>query len=237
MIAKHWTDRLSEYVDGELDAAEVAALEMHVASCGECRTTLEELRQVVTAAVALPDREPERDLFPTILERIREGDAATVVPLRPARPTRRFTFTLPQLAAAAVAVMTLSAGAAWFAVRPAPERTEVSSTMPSAATPAAEPTGVQSESDVAASFVADVRQGNDAAIGQLEALLEEQRGELDPETIAVIEQSLAIIDEAIAEARTALENDPSNPYLYRHLDNTLNKKVELLRRATRRAAT
>ncbi len=45
-----WTDRLSEYVDGELGVADAAALEAHLPSCGDCRATLEELRRVVTRA-------------------------------------------------------------------------------------------------------------------------------------------------------------------------------------------
>lgn len=234
MIAKHWTDRLSDYIDGELGAAEVAALEAHVATCDECRRTLEELKQVVAVAAELPDREPATDLFPGILERIREGDAATVVPMRPARTARRFTFTLPQLAAAAVAVMTLSGGVAWLATRTGPQPAEIAATGPTAAAPATSP---DAAGEMAASFVADTRVSYDATIGRLESLLDEQRDQLDPETIAVLERSLAIIDGAIAEATQALENDPSNPYLYRHLDNTVNKKIDLLRRATRRTAT
>ncbi|PYP99161.1 MAG: hypothetical protein DMD34_00150, partial [Gemmatimonadetes bacterium] len=36
-----WTDRLSEYLDGELAGSERTALEAHLASCGNCRATLE----------------------------------------------------------------------------------------------------------------------------------------------------------------------------------------------------
>jgi len=234
MIAKHWTDRLSDYIDGELGAAEVAAIEAHVATCDECRNTLDELKQVVAAATALPDRAPATDLFPGILERIREGEAATVVPMRPARTARRFTFTFPQLAAAAVAVMTLSGGAAWLATQSGRPPAEIAATGSTAVVPTTIP---DAAGEIAASFVADTRVSYDNTIDRLESLLDEQRDQLDPETIAVLERSLAIIDEAIAEATQALENDPSNPYLYRHLDNTLNKKVDLLRRATRRTAT
>src|SRR3989449_44617 len=47
-----WTERLSEYLDGELTGPERATLEAHVASCDACRTTLDELRRVVTNALA-----------------------------------------------------------------------------------------------------------------------------------------------------------------------------------------
>lgn len=229
MADKHWTDRLSDYIDGELGKAETAALEGHIAGCDECRETLEQLRQVVTAAAALPDRGPDTDLLPGILERIREGDDVVVVPIGAARPARRFTFSLPQLAAAAVAIMTLSAGAAWLAAR---------GDSPAAPTVASSQTAASAEpaEGMAAEFVADTRSAYDATINGLERALAEQRDELDPETIAVIERNLEIIDTAIAEARAALENDPSNAFLYRHLDNTLNKKIDLLRRVTMRTA-
>ena len=59
-----WTDRLSEYLDGELGAAERAALEGHLATCAECGATLAELRRVVARARALDDRPPTADLWP-----------------------------------------------------------------------------------------------------------------------------------------------------------------------------
>src|SRR5216684_611382 len=65
-----WTDRLSEYVDGELGVAAAAALEAHLPSCGDCRATLEELRRVVTRAGKLDDRPPAADLWPEVATRI-----------------------------------------------------------------------------------------------------------------------------------------------------------------------
>src|SRR5438552_2880402 len=65
-----WTARLSEYLDGEVTPAEQTALEAHLASCDACRTTLEELRRVVTNARALDDRPPTADLWPSVAARI-----------------------------------------------------------------------------------------------------------------------------------------------------------------------
>src|SRR5438552_8288217 len=107
-----WTDRLSEYLDEELAAPERTALEAHLASCDACRTTLEELRRVVTNARALDDRPPAADLWPAVAARI------GLSPREQARPVvRRFSFTVPQLAAASVVLALLSAGAAWLIVR------------------------------------------------------------------------------------------------------------------------
>jgi len=89
-----WTARLSEYVDGELPADERVELDRHLETCGECRTIVGDLGRLRDMAGTLADREPPRDLWPGIEARI--GGAARVLPFR-----RRWTFTLPQLAAAA----------------------------------------------------------------------------------------------------------------------------------------
>jgi hypothetical protein len=79
--------------------------------------------------------------------------------------------------------------------------------------------------------------GYDAAVAELERLLEAGRDRLDSETVAVLEQSLATIDQAIAEARAALQSDPTNFYLSEHLSTTMNQKVRLLRQAVRLATS
>jgi hypothetical protein len=69
------------------------------------------------------------------------------------------------------------------------------------------------------------------AAGDLLAILEERRGELSPETVAVVEENLSIINQAIREAWTALESDPAqleNGYLVTSL---YRKKVALLEQA------
>src|SRR6266487_2146211 len=106
-MTDRWTDRLSEYLDDELAAPERTALEAHLASCDGCRTTLDELRRVVTNARALDDRPPTTDLWPAVATRI--GLASRARPV-----VRRFAFTVPQLAAASVVLALLSGGAVWL---------------------------------------------------------------------------------------------------------------------------
>ena len=45
-MTTHWTERLSEYHDGELSPAESDGCEAHLAECAECRGVLEEIRDV-----------------------------------------------------------------------------------------------------------------------------------------------------------------------------------------------
>ena len=70
-----------------------------------------------------------------------------------------------------------------------------------------------------------------AAVADLERVLASGRGQLDTTTIRVIEQNLAAIDRAIAQAQHALDADPANLYLNTHLAETMRRKLDLLRQA------
>jgi hypothetical protein len=212
-----WTNRLSEYIDDELDSTERAALEAHLATCGQCYATLAELRQVVTRAKALPDTPPTTDLWPDIRARLTPGRRPEV-----SRDTtnvrRRFSFSVPQLLAASIALVLLSGGSVWLALQQRPIDTPVATPQPTI-TPAATWT-----------------RSTDAAIADLQAVLVQNEKRLDTATVRIVRKNLAVIDRAIAEARIALRNDPGNAYLNLHLATTMRRKVELLRRVNDMAA-
>jgi hypothetical protein len=70
------------------------------------------------------------------------------------------------------------------------------------------------------------------AIASLEFVLEQGRGRLNPQTVAIIEASLATIDRAIDEARHALAEDPNNHVLNRLLIKHQQSKLRVLRQAS-----
>jgi len=210
-----WTARLSEYVDGELPADERVALERHLGECAACRETASELRQIREMAGTLADVEPPRDLWAGIQQRIGDGAAgARVLPFR-----RRWVFTLPQLAAAAVVLLLAGAGTATLALR--------GNAGP--VTPGASPVAMGPATVQPAGFAATAP--FDAAVADLARVLEQRRDRLDSSTVRVLEQSLQTIDRAIARARAALEQDPNDPYLNEHLAETMRQKLNLMRRA------
>jgi hypothetical protein len=77
----------------------------------------------------------------------------------------------------------------------------------------------------------------DAAVADLEKILLDDRDRLDPRTVMVIERNLQTIDDAIRQAREALDRDPANTYLNSHLADARRRKLELLRHATALAST
>jgi hypothetical protein len=66
-------------------------------------------------------------------------------------------------------------------------------------------------------------------IVQLQQMLKQRRNQLDPSTVKVVEDNLALIDAAVKQARAALMRDPASGFLTEQLDNALQKKLELLR--------
>jgi len=215
-----WTDRLSEYVDGDLDASTRAALEQHVATCAACRATLDDLQRVVARARRVPYHEPARDLWTPIAAEIEKG-RVTELPVGPRR--RLVTVSIARLAIAASLVAVAAGGLAWsIASRRASAPSNVA-TIPDSA-PAGSVTAMPASSGLA---VASYRE----AAADLERVLEAGRATLRPETMRVIEENLRTIDLAIAQADSALRRDPGSEYLNQYLATTMQQKLKLLRRA------
>ena len=218
-MSEHWIERFSDYLDGALAAPERAALEAHLARCAGCAATLGELRDVVARARGLEPRAPEADLWPGIAARLRPRFATVRSPGAAGWLRRRFVFTFPQLAAAGLVLALLSAGAVWLAI-------ERGRALPGAGTtPALAPV------PPAATAAYDAA-GYDVAVAELERVLHEHRSELDPGTVRILEENLAIIDRATEQARRALLADPANPYLNGHLAEQMKRKIKLLQRAS-----
>src|SRR3989442_340596 len=120
MTRDQWTDRLSDYLDGDLGIAERAALEAHVASCPACEAILAELRRVVARAEAIDDQPPTTDLWPAIAQQIGVSSGAEphgVVSLAARRGRRGLSFPVPQPAAAAAVLLLLGSGGAYLTLQ------------------------------------------------------------------------------------------------------------------------
>jgi hypothetical protein len=233
-MSGHWTERLSEYLDGELPDGERVRAERHLAECAECATVLAELREVVASARLLPDREPARDLWPGIRSGLTPRGAAGATgatgaigatagrwwAVRGGRRGVGVVLTVPQLVAAGVALVALTAGGMWAAVGRADG--------PVAGGGVAGVAGVASEPASVAQLVAAF----EPAMAELEQEYAQRRDLLDPETIVVVEKNLTMIDAAIAEVREALAQDPASRFLSGHLSENLRRRMNVLRQVT-----
>lgn len=221
-MTEHPTERLSAYLDGDLAAPDREAVERHLAACPECSAVLEDLGRLARAARGLEDREPARDLWPGIAGRLESRAQPRVVPIDAARQRghRRFSFTMPELAAAAIALIVLSAAAVWWG-SPRPGVVAVDRPAVGAA---------KGTTGIPVSLEADPAYTD--ALADLERAFEASRDRLEPSTVATVERNLAIIDEAIRQTVEALETDPGSTFLYDHLARSRQQKLDILRQAT-----
>ena len=183
-----WSDRLSEYLDGELSPAEAGKLELHLRDCAACRQDLAELKAVVARLAAdpvLPADQPTDGEWQAIGRAI-------------ATPRRRWM--IPTAIAAGLAGIAV-AGAL---LRPG------------------EPARVQTGT-VPAVYV--------QATGELEAILQDNKARLRPETVKALEASLVAIDSALAQAERALAADPANDYVTRSMGRLRDARLTVLRQA------
>jgi hypothetical protein len=196
-----WTDRLSEFVDGDLTEKERLELEHHLESCSSCRTIVSQLREVVARAQRLEDRPPAHDLWPVI---VRSAN----------RPSRRVSMSFVELIAASLFIALVSGLTVWVVTGRDRGASSTSAGL-STANPA-----VQIKSGGAT---------YDRAVVDLLQALDEGRNQLSPRTIDVMERSLTTVDRAIAEASAALDQDPGNVFLSLHLARERQRKLALLR--------
>lgn len=232
-MSTHPLESLSAYLDDDLDAAGRAAVDTHLTACTACRAVVADLAAMRQTATAWRDADvaPTNDLWPGIAARLsgpREV-APSGAPATPASPRlawyrRRWSVGLPELAVAAVLMAAVAAALSW--PRGTPE-------APAAPGPVPVIAEVESFDDAQPQAVpvnfADAQY--DAAVTDLERVLQDQRDRLDPRTVIVLERNLRIIDDAIREARQALATDPANALLNAHLAGARQRKLDLLRRA------
>jgi hypothetical protein len=214
--------RLDDWAGGELNDLEGAAVRVHLDGCDACRAEAEALRALVAEAAALPrEIAPTRELWSGIEARIQPRAAsAPVIPLRSRlqAPLRRQPPAWLLAAAAVLLVATTSLVTLRFAGGPAGDGVRPGQ-------------GADAASMTAFAAFEPAEREYSRAIEDLRLLLDTRRDALAPETVAVLEENLAIIDAAIQQSRAALQADPSSRELAQMLAAAYDTKIEVLERA------
>lgn len=196
-----------DFADGALDATASAAVGAHLSSCPRCAREHDRLLQLRAQARALPrEVAPPPELWGAIESRITHRVGAREAWWR--RPA--------MLAAAALVLMTLTSAGTVLVMRARPDAVASTTRTVTPAAPAA---------------LRAIDVGHQEAIDELTRALEKRRGELSPETVAAVERSLGIVDQALAEARAALAGDPGNVTLTELVETAYRHKLTVLRRA------
>ncbi len=225
------------YLEHDLNALAHDWMHRHQALCVACSSMVCEVEGLVRSAAALPALAPTHDLWTGIASRL----DASVVPLHGAVsagslpldfgeplpgmrsagsfPSRRSGMRIRHLAIAAAVLVTVSSSVTWQLARWRVDAAPIAASRDDSAANAAAIVPVVN---------ADVTYERE--IAALRAIVTERFAELDSTTVAELQRNLAIIDEAIADSRTALEKDPNSRLLAGSLDRALATKLALMRR-------
>lgn len=212
-MSHQWTDQLSAFLDHELDPVERARVTAHLAECALCRDVLEDLERIVAAAPDYQGAPPARDGWAGILHAI-EADRVVALPVRQAaRPGLGWR----HLIAAGLVMAAAGLGGGWYWFGRSADTPPVIAAAP----------------DPRLVVVGLTSVAYDSAVAELQRTLTANRGRLDTATVRSVERSLLVIDQAIAEARAAIQRDPANGYLNGRIAANMRTKLSLLRTATR----
>jgi hypothetical protein len=210
---------LDDYVDGALPTVMAQRVESHLRTCPDCGTEVEDLRRLLAATAELPrGLEPGHDLWPGIVGQLQPR---TIVP--GPRLGGRQGWWIQAVAALFLMVI----GAFLGRLVPIANSTPVGNLL------STEVSLASWESSEASSGFGLAEVEFLRAKENLWLLALRHQNELSPVTRKVVERNLRILDKAIDELRTALENDPGNPELESLLLNHHRRGVDLLERLAR----
>jgi hypothetical protein len=252
MTCDQLDERLSDWLENDVDLVTRTTLERHVAACARCTALVADLALIRREAASLPELVPSRDLWPEIEARIQAPvislEQARVAPAASHRGSMRRAWWLGAAAAALVAV---TAGVTYYmTIQSTPTDPVIAAGSPPTVAPTSDsanpvvisepsaPLAVEPEqqtpqreerrlASVPAPSAAQSEYARDVA--QLRAIVSQRRSEFDSTTIAVLEKNLELIDRAIAESRAALQADPASEFLADQLARAMTKKVAILR--------
>lgn len=216
MHCRQYTGAIQELADGTLGPVRRAELQTHLDQCDDCRALAEDLRKIRAAAAALGPVRPAEHVWLKIAAQLRQDGRVA-----PASTHARRGAGLLAIAAALV----LAVGAAiYFVSRIAPNPAPAATTAAAPGGNAPSPVTVQSIAD----DLMTAERHYQSAIVKLEEAAKSDNGVIDPEMAAVLERNLQVIDQAIAESRTALQTEPQSAPARDSLFEALRRKVLLL---------
>ena len=226
MFCKQYSEAIQEFADGTLGPVRRAELQTHLEQCDECRALLADLRKIREAAAALEQPAPPDRVWLQIAGRLRQEG-------RVAQPASRGGRRMALLAIAAALVLMVG-GSLWFLYpmrQAANNSVAQSTTNPGATEPRSQGGGNAAQSDTVQSIADDLMVAErhyQAAIGKLEQAAKVNDGAIDAQTAGVLRKNLQVIDQAIAESRTALNKEPQSQPARDSLFEALRRKVSLL---------
>jgi hypothetical protein len=227
MNCADFAEAISALADGSLDPAERPRVEAHLEACADCRELLDDLRALRREASSLGAEPLPAALWPRLAARLRDqgvhGDTT--------RASRKSIALWQWAAIAALLAVAVGAGllVTWSRRPAAPTTAATQPHDDSGISPAS--TGNAGSSPSVQGIEAELRMAEEhyeKAISGLEQVARSDQNSLDPQVAATVKRNLVVIDQAIAESRTALKTEPQNEPARESLFEALRRKIVLL---------
>ena len=222
MFCNQYRDAIQELADGTLGPVRRAELQTHLDQCDDCRALAEDLQKIRVAAASLDPIKPPDRAWRAVADQLRKEGRVTGAP---ALRTRR----VAMLAIAASLVLLI--GGALYVLRTSRDLTSSRPASTQAAGSPQTPGGNAATADPVQRITEDLTaadQHYESAIATLEQAVTSDDGTIDPQTAAVLKKNLQVIDQAIAESRSALQSEPQSAPARDSLFEALRKKVSML---------
>jgi tetratricopeptide (TPR) repeat protein len=206
---------ISRSVDGELAGRKAARLERHLASCGECRALLEDLRKIVGGATELDTPEPSDRVWKGIRAGLAAADVKPLVEGISLEPRPFFGLGAPALRYAGVAALAVVLVVSGVVIgtrlgrQGAPARSDRGEKYTLAKLDEAERYYQQAIRSLSEAFVSE-------------------RGALAPQVAELFDRNLSVIDATIQACRRAVLEEPDDLQARSYLLAAYTEKVTLL---------
>jgi len=220
MSCDQYTEAIVELVDGTLDAAARERVAAHLETCAACRTLADDLRRIEKAARELEPVEPPARVWRELSSALAGGHAG----VHDGRA--RSWFVQPRWLAVAASLLLAAGVTLVLLLRAGPE--------PSPATGGPGTLSVSDNvnvGDLVESIEAELTLAEEhyrVALENLERIAAAEDGPIEPAVTLALRSNVELVDRAIADSRSALQQQPESVPARESLFEALRRKVGLL---------
>lgn len=205
-----------DLIDGTLGRIRAAELEQHIDRCDDCRALADDLRQLRDTAASLDPMPAPDHVWLQIAGRLRQEGRVHDRPAPEPVAGRQYVW----LAIAAALVLTIGASILVLIPRGRDAGNGTLATQSNAVA-----------NDPVQSGVQDLREAErllQSGVAKLKEGLGSDQEALPEAVTATLDTNLKILDSAIAESSTALQENPQDPAARNSLFDALQRKISLL---------
>ena len=208
MSCAQFEDAIGELVDSTLDPSARDALNRHLEGCAACRALVDDFRELRVRAAELPRQIPPNRVWSSIAAALDDDADAGSAATRGGVAGEWWRQASWRGLAAAAVIVIVAGTAVWM--------------LPDVQPPNDATAPIAADAEAAETIIESV---------EVELRLAEEHYEnaiSGLEQIATFEKNLGVIDQAIAESRAALRDEPTNQVARESLFDVMWRKVTLL---------